>query len=179
MGQYLQLGICHRMVVGKEQMEQLKLTKEDIMKKLADRMDMSLFTSQENEEVLYFTLKESVILEQLHGFLQEQFAFYPSTEERVHLDFTLTKLASLQSMQELVKLAEEKSLQNFQSSTIYVYMEAGPWLHQLRLSLSLFLFMVEGKIMMEDYANFLGYVENLIRAKSRFTIAGACRAAIQ
>lgn len=178
MGQYLQLGICHRITVDKERLQKFGLTENDVAAKLSEKMDMSLFTCHEHEEKIQFMLKESVVLEQLHDFLQGQFSMYPAKEDQEQFNSTLMKISNMQSMQEIVELAEGKALRYFQSSDIYEHIKAGPW-DRMRLTLSLFVFFLEGKIIMEEYIYFLGYLENLVRANSQLTIVGAFRVVIQ
>ncbi|MDP4096391.1 hypothetical protein OIN60_06365 [Paenibacillus sp. P96] len=176
MGQYLQLGICHSVTVDKEQLKQHGLAESDVAMKLGEKMDMALFTCHEAEETVRFTLRESIVLEQLHDFLQGQYSMYPAEGDQFNP--ILIKLSKMQSMQEIVELAERQTLQHFQNNSIYEYIEAGPW-NRVRLRLSLFVFFIEGKILMEGYNYFLGYLENMVRSNSQYPIAGAFRAVIQ
>ncbi|MFB5763987.1 hypothetical protein [Paenibacillus medicaginis] len=178
MGQYLQLGICHRITVEREQLKQSGLTENDVVMRLGEKMDMTLFTGHGTEEAVRFTIRESVVLEQLHDFLQDQYSMYPVKKDPDSFNPILMKLSTLHSMREIVELAEGKTLQYFQNNDVYEYMEAGHW-NRIRLRLSLFVFFFEGKISMEEYTYFLRYLEHLVRAHSQHTIAGAFRAVIQ
>lgn len=145
--------------------------------KLANSIDLSLFIYQEDEEEVQFTIRESTVVEQLHDFLQEQFSLYPANDREL-ISTTLARIANMKSFQEMIELAEEKSSPYFQDSSVYDYIEVGPW-KRIRAELSLFVFLLEGKIIMEGYNNFLKYIENLVRAKSQHAIGGALRVIIQ
>ncbi|MFD0717446.1 hypothetical protein [Paenibacillus sp. GCM10027626] len=178
MGKYIQLGICHRITVYKEELEELKLTESDLTKKLNESMDMSLFTCNDDGNQLCYSLQDEVLMEQLPDFLRSQYSLYPAKEAEEAFRSVLLKISQKESAAEIIELANEKSSAYFQSSHVYNFIETA-FRKRLRIDLSLMLLFVEGKIIMECYTDFLRYLENLVRSNSKLPIAGAFRAVIE
>ncbi|MBT2282212.1 hypothetical protein J7E78_01425 [Paenibacillus polymyxa] len=174
MGQYLQMGICHQMLIGKREIE--KTTIEKIKGELGKLINLELFDLEESEENISFIIKESVVQEQLHMFLSEQFSLYDQSYAE---DFSelLLEIEKRQSLVEIIELAEEKEFRFFKNSEVYDYVDITPW-SRIRVETSLMLFFFEGKLLMESYCSFLRYLENMVRVSSSQAISGAFRAFI-
>ncbi|WP_405157918.1 hypothetical protein [Paenibacillus sp. FSL H8-0283] len=174
MGQYLQMGICHQMLIGKREIG--KTTIDNIKGELGKLVNLELFDFEESEENVSFIIKESVVQEQLHMFLSEQFALY---EQVYKEDFSeaLSEIAKRQSLGEIIELAEEKEFRFFQHNNVHDSIEISPW-QTAQVDTSLFLIFIEGKLLMESYNSFLCYLEKLVRSNSSQAISGAFRAFI-
>lgn len=70
MGQYLQLGIVHHILIEKDKANEAGLSVNNLRDKLNEEMDMSLFDCHVNDNEISFVIKEAVVLEQLHGFMK-------------------------------------------------------------------------------------------------------------
>lgn len=174
MGQYLQMGICHKMLFGKREIG--KTTIDKIKGELGKLVDLELFDFEESEENISFIIKESVVQEQLQMFLSEQFSLYDQSYAE---DFSelLSEIKKRQSLDEIIELAKEKEFRLFQHNNVYDIIEISPW-QTARVDTSLLVIFIEGKLMMESYNSFLRYLENLVRASSSQAISGAFRAFI-
>lgn len=174
MGQYLQMGICYRMEIDKKSMDRLDLTYEKLVNELNKQIDMSLFNCGETQDKLTFEIKESV-LEQLQEFMQFQYSLYP--QKKPYIDcfkLSVELIGGLSSFQEIIQVAEEKNLPCFQSNVITNEIKVLPWGYWLKIDISMLVFFVEGKIIMEGYNSFLRFIENIVRESSeRWSIAGA------
>ncbi|MBT2292683.1 hypothetical protein J7E73_26845 [Paenibacillus albidus] len=174
MGQYLQMGICHQMLIRKNEIE--KTTIEKIKGELGKLVDLELFDFEESEADVSFVIKESVVQEQLHMFLSEQFSLYDQSYAE---DFSelLSEIEKRKSLVEIIELAEEKEFRFFQHNNVHDSIEISPW-QTTRVDTSLLVVYIEGKLLMESYNSFLRYLENLVRASSSQAISGAFRAII-
>lgn len=174
MGQSLQMGICHQMLIGKREIG--KTTIEKIKEELGKLANLELFDFEESEENISFIIKESVVQEQLQMFLSEQFSLYDQSYAE---DFSelLSEIKKRQSLDEIIELAKEKEFRFFQHNNVYDIIVISPW-QTARVDTSLLVIFIEGKLMMESYNSFLRYLESLLRASSSQAISGAFRAFI-
>lgn len=88
---------------------------------LSKEIDVSLFDVKETEEHIRFTIKEAIVLKQLHGFMQHLFSFYDKSYQEDFV-FALTETESKQSLAEIVELAKEKKFFAFSSITASMQM---------------------------------------------------------
>jgi hypothetical protein len=110
MGQFLQMGICNRIVVEKERMNKLSICIEKVIESLNKEIDMSLFEQSETEEHLVFTISESIVLEQLQSFLKFMFSLYNQEKPyKESFDTVLKMVSERSSLQEVEEMAEKKS----------------------------------------------------------------------
>lgn len=174
MGQYLQMGICYRMEVDKNRLERLGVTLEKLANELYKHLDLSLYDSSETQNSIIIEIKESVVLEQLHEFIQYQYSMYPQEQSYiVCFKSAVETIGGLSSFQEIVQVAEEGNFPCFQSNVITDEIRISAW-DWLEIEISMFVFFIEGKIFMEGYDSFLRYIENNVRETSRkWGIAGA------
>jgi len=176
MGQYLQMGICYRIKVDKKRLDKLGVTFEKLKNELNKHFDLSLYDLNETQDEIIFGLKESVVLEQLQEFMQFQYLMYP--QEQPYIDCfksAIEIIGELSSLQEIVEVAEEKKFSCFQSNTITDVVKVSSW-NSLSVGISMLVFFVEGKILMEGYNSFLRFIENNIRESGKkWSITGAFR----
>ncbi len=175
MAQYLQLGISYQITIQRDNVVEQAI--DEIKNKLAQYIDLNLFDYEETDDHFSFTIKETIIKQQLHPFLKEQFALYNQDYQK-QFAIILSEVVAKQSLHEIVELAKEQHFQFFQHSTIYDYIKLASW-QEIRFKTSLIAIFIEGKIMMESYNHYLHYMEKLIRSNSAYSIAGAFRACIQ
>lgn len=165
MGQYLQLGIIHNLAVSKEKMKALGLTFEKLKNELNKEVDLALYDFFENDDVINFVLKESIVMQQLCSFLRFQYSLYNQDADS-NFESAIQEISELSNLQEVIELAEEKRFPCFQNNRILHNIQVSHW-KSLRVEVSLFVLFVEGKIYMECYDSFLKYLTNLVRESSK------------
>lgn len=168
------MGIGYRLEIDKERLDKLGLTIEKLLNELNKQMDLSLFNRGETQEKIVFEIKESIVLEQLQGFLKFQYSLY--SQEKTYVDYfklAIETIGGLSSLQDIVELAEETRFPCFQSNMMTDEIKISAW-SWLEIDISMFVFFVEGKIFMEGYDTFLEFIENNVRESSKkWRIAGA------
>lgn len=176
MGQYLHMGLCNRIVIEKERMAKLNVSIEIVIKALNSVIDMSLFELGEPEEQYVFTIKESIVLEQLYQFLQLQFSLYNQQDPyKGCFNKILTAVAEISSLHDIEELAKTKSFPCFQKQVINDEILINEW-HWLKVEYEMWIMFVEGKLFMETYNNFLRFIEKQVRVSSeKWLISGAFR----
>ena len=182
MGQYLHIGIVNQLEFDKGRLDARKLSTDQLVDLLRLKMDMNLFSLIETEDTLRFVIREDPLLSQLVPFLSEQFALYPNRNVDVSIEAALEAVRGCSTFEDLVELAKERSHENFQAiDPIYSYLYTDVRrTDTIQYTASLFGFVMEGKIFMEGYNDFLYYLERLIRNNAPpGSIAGAVRAFIQ
>ncbi|MFE8698256.1 hypothetical protein ACFYKT_18190 [Cytobacillus sp. FJAT-53684] len=139
-------------------------------------MDISLFEQKETEQQFIFTISDSIVLEQLYGFLKYQFLLYNQEEPyKECFDSVLKRISECVSFKDIEEIAEEKSYPCFQRSVIDDEIEENDW-HWLKVEYSIWLMFAEGKIFMEAYNNFLRFIEHQVRVSGyKWSISGAFR----
>lgn len=172
MGQYLQLGIVHRLSVSKEKMNSMGLSVERVKDELNKEVDMALYDLDENDDLVNFVLKDSIVMEQLGNFLQYQYSLYDQNEDS-HFESAVQAISEMSNPKQIFELAEEKRFPCFQNNRIVHNIQVSHW-KSLRVEISLLVLFVEGKIFMECYDSFLKYLTNIVRETSKqWSICGA------
>jgi|GEM_PF-1999449 len=182
MGQYLHIGIVNQLEFDKDRMAARKLSIDQLVDLLRLKMDMNLFSLIETEDTLRFVIREDPLMSQLVPFLSEQFTLYSDWEDKDSITAALEAVRGCSTLEELVELAEEREHAHFQAvDPIYSYLYTDARrINTIQYTASLFGFVMEGKIFMEAYNDFLYYLERLIRKDAPpGSIAGAVRAFIQ
>jgi hypothetical protein len=167
MGQYLKMGICNRIVVNKNEVAKHRLSLDTLIESLNCEMDMSLFEMGETEEEYIFTIKESIVSDQLLDFISFQYSLYNQEDPyRKSFDTALQLISEFSTIKEIDGLARKKSLPCFQFSKIDHEIKVKGW-DWLRTEVSIWLLFAEGKIIMESYSNFLRFMDRQIREASK------------
>lgn len=178
MGQYLQGGICYKICISKEAIERQNISYDAVLEGLSKKVDLDLYDITEIDMGYNFTLKEELFKkEEFIGFLKEQYKLLGVKEDRTLK--IISKLETLNTFQEIIELANEKCHENFQYADIVEPIYCGVWKKSVRVRYELILFMVEGKIFMECYSDFLRYLENLIKKDNIYPISKAISLFIQ
>jgi len=175
LGQYLQLGICSRIVIQKERTAKLNVSIEKVTEALDKVMDMSLFERGDTEEQYIFTIKEFIVLDQLNQFLEFQFSLYPQQHYKESFETALKAVSEQSSLQNILELAKARKFSCFQRNIITDEILVNDW-HGLKVEYDMWIMFVEGKLVMETYNNFLRYFEKQVRTSSKnWSISGAFR----
>lgn len=164
------------------EMETKGISQDALREKLGEDMNMKLFETRETGGYTDFLINERILTAELYDFLSQQFALY-AREDAVLLSEFAKSLRIIkgnsESYQALLRLADEKSLPSFQSSVVHNRLSLNP-IKEINYDAHIFLFCLEGKIIMEGYARFLRYIETLIRNTGiDYEISGAVRAFIE
>ncbi|MFC0212099.1 hypothetical protein ACFFK0_06460 [Paenibacillus chartarius] len=175
MGQYLQAGICYQIVIRKREFADI-ITTEQLCEELNKEIDISIFNPEETNEHVRFVIKEEIVLEQLHDFMEHQFSLYNAAYQD-EFSTVLSEISKKKSLATIIELAKEKQFRFFQESDVLQNFTVLSW-KSIGVKVSLLAFLCEGKILMECYGDFMQYLERLVRSNSKQTIAGAFRAFI-
>ncbi|MCM3390248.1 hypothetical protein M3649_19300 [Ureibacillus chungkukjangi] len=177
MGQYLQMGICNQIVIDKD--NKLNIALEQVIESLQQDMDMSLFELIETEEQFVFNIKESIVMEHLHPFLQFQYSLYDQEEPyKKCFSSVLHAITECCSLQAIEEIANRNGSPCFQTSIIDDEIKISDW-EWLRVEYTIWVMFAEGKIYMEAYEYFLRFLQNLTKASNKSEISGAFRCFIQ
>ncbi|MCG5252467.1 hypothetical protein P4U99_27625 [Brevibacillus agri] len=172
MGQFLQLGIIHKLAVSKEKMNALGLSVEKVKDELNKEVDMALYDLFENDDVITFVLKESFVMQQLSSFLRFQYSLYDQ-DGFSSFETAIQAISALSNLQQIVEMAEEKRFPCFQNNRIAHDIQVSNW-KSLRVEISLFVIFLEGKIFMECCDSFLNFITKAVRESSKqWSISGA------
>lgn len=176
MGQYIQAGICYQIGASKKDMNRSDVKIDDVKKELGKELSLDLYESGENESEYFFSLKPEIIEKNdLSEFLSEQYKLL--NVDKKYSDGIISRLKETGSAEDIINLAEQKEFANFQDSGTRGLIECG-W-NRIAVGYCTIIFMLEGKILMEAYNDFLLYVERLIRKSSKHRISGAVKVFIE
>ena len=177
MGQYVQAGICNKVIIYKDELEG-KVTYEELIEGMNKELNLELYNISDEENTYVFSLKSELLdKDKLIEFLKEQYDLCDldtaSTQE------VIDKLKKVNNSDEIINLAKEKKYQNFcYNSYIYGNIYCTKWQYRVMVQYELVLYLIEGKIMMECYYDFLKYIENLIRKNSKNELNSAVKVVI-
>ena len=178
MGQYIQAGICYRIKVSSTEMERSKVSYEEIIEGLAKEIPIDLYEMNESESGYIFLLKDEILENgNLQEFLIEQYEALNVDEDETR--DIIGKLKELSKVVDIIDLAKEKRYQNFQYSSVCEYIDCTIWRCRVMVEYESIIFMIEGKIIMECYRNFLRYIENLIKKSNVHRISEAVKVFIE
>jgi len=178
MGQYIQAGICYRVKVSRAEMERSKVSYEEIIEGLAKEIPIDLYEMNESESGYIFLLKDEILENgNLQEFLIEQYEALNVDEDETR--DIIGKLKELSKVVDIIDLAKEKRYQNFQYSSVCEYIDCTIWRCRVMVEYESIIFMIEGKIIMECYRNFLRYIENLIKKSNVHRISEAVKVFIE
>jgi hypothetical protein len=175
MGAYVQVGVCVDVSVDEAALAGARVTREEAARALRDEfVDLSLFTELEDGGAIRWVLPEVLVEEGLIPFLRAQYAMLGRTGPK-DPEVVLDRIRQAGSYERIHALAAGRSMWEFQANTM------GASLHldihrRLRLRADVFVYLVEGKAVMEEHLRLFAYVEALIHGqKGRFPIAAAAK----
>lgn len=172
MGQFLCVGICRKITIGKKNLK-MESDQENFVKALGERFDLNLYDSSEDEMELRWDIKRDVLENGLLDFLKAQFE--SCCNEVEYLDL-LETLRSAKTYENIIALAEDKYDEKFQEDyTTEFDIELG-FGRSVGVNYAIIIYLLQGKIMMESYHTIFKYFDRMIRLqKGKYPIAGAVK----
>ncbi len=175
MGAYLHIGLRARLSVAKAS----NSAQTDKLKKLlAAEIDLSLYDEQETSNSLIWSLKPSLVEQELVPFLRKQFNLIPDPHETASREKMLTELQGVKTLQDLEDWsdASDSFVGRWNPYDSFMIREGRDY-HDV--SVATFVFLSEGKISMEECGSILDYFERLIALSNpEFLIAKAASVSI-
>lgn len=132
---------------------------------------------EKDDDYLFVPKVDIVSLEEVRGFMLEQFHLFPSRLER-HPEY-IGILEDIRSIEELIEQSDQSRHYYLQTVQSTERIECGKWNTNVYYNLNMICFIMEGKIIMEGYNNYLRYMETLVRKASNYKISGAMKFIIQ
>ena len=182
MGRMLAIGINHAFSVSQSASKKADKTFEEAISIVKERRapdelyDMCIKEGYNKEQYALFTLKSEVIKQEIVPFLDEfyQLCFGGRNYDR---DEILERLKKVETYQDMLDYASEKSCENFQNDEYGdpIWMEVeGTFSHELRCNHEAVIICLEGKILMETYGRIFGLLRRLLAEKlSQYKMAQA------
>jgi|GEM_PF-1969408 len=174
MGTYLATGIVQEIAIAKKRIKYPDLTVDKIIQRLKDELNLNYYNFSEDSEGYYWKIKPELLEENLTEFLNDQFQMYQSKLDR-YMEETITQLKEVSSSEEIIELAESKSLINFQlANQIIEYIQLtrdNGFDEHIMIFYNLISYFMDGKIITEGLGNSLRYFEQNIRLqKNKYPI---------
>jgi hypothetical protein len=179
MGAYVQVGVCVDVSVDEAALAGARVTREEAARALRDEfVDLSLFTELEDGGAIRWVLPEVLVEEGLIPFLRAQYAMLGRTGPK-DPEVVLDRIRQAGSYDGVRALAAGRSMWEFQASTMRASLHLGTQ-RRLPLQASLLVYLVEGKVIMEQHRQLFDYIEALIRQqKELFPIAAAAKVFVE
>ena len=157
MGTFLCCGIAKTIIVKKE-----RYTREEILEKIKKTIDLNIYNNPlENEKYLLLEMKREFMEKYAIKFIEEQLEI--ALENTSEEDKSLIKELKDKKYDELMEFAEEKQYQNFQLIEGNIYSNDISYIaNKLIIFADIIVYMIDGKILMECYADMFRYLRNLI-----------------
>ena len=175
MGAYLHIGLRARLSIDKAS----KSSQDDNLKKLLGaEIDLSLYDEQETPTKLVWSLKSGLVEQELVPFLRKQFDLIPSPHETANREEMLTELQVVKTLQDLEDWydASDSYVGRWNPYDSFTLREGRDYHH---VSVATFVFLSEGKIIMEESGGIFDYFERLIALSNpEFLIAKAASVSI-
>jgi hypothetical protein len=141
-------------------------------------IDLSLFTKKEDAETVTWELPEAMLNDGLVDFLRDQFLLTRTTlaDEQATL---LAKLTAAGTWERMLGIIEEDGGWVLHRGRFKEHFTVGKWRFGISVWLDLNVYVVEGKAMLECYANLFRYMEKSIaRQRTRYPLAAAVKVCI-
>lgn len=166
MGTYLTNGIVQDIVIEKKQAEGQGVAIGEINRQLEKEVDIKRYNFNEDADAYYWKIKPEMFSSNLVEFLDTQFQMYCGGKNR-HMQDTIEALIKTKTAEEIIGLAEGKSLVHFQLlDYIMEYIKVlrvNGFNTDIAVHYRLISYFLNGKIIMECYGNILRYFEHTIR----------------
>ena len=158
MGTFLGCGIAKTIIVKKE-----RYTREEILEKIKKTIDLNIYNNPlENEKYLLLEMKREFMEKYAIKFIEEQLEIaVENTSEKE--DKSLIKELKDKKYDELMEIAEQKQYEKFQLIEGCIYSNDISYIaNKLTIFADIIVYMIDGKILMECYADMFRYLRNLI-----------------
>ena len=168
MGQFLAMGLVHKMIIPLDEIRKRKISNEELRQKIEESLffDLKLYDETETDKTLSFTLKNQVLEKELIPFLE---ALYPIIYEKSESGRYLNLLQQLRSTPstEWIDLADKKSNYAFQydvyGESEYISFLEKDFRPTIRINFaSIMLYAGYGKIITEGINDFLSFFKYCI-----------------
>lgn len=172
MGTYIQIGVCIELRVARNDITRMKLSRDDVTRTIsASLVDLSLYAPKDDETWIRWVLPPTLVEQGLLPFLRDQFALATMHDDKGYGASTLRKIEKAGSYPRLLALARDRTLVDFQSSSLEEYL---PRDDRPPVRAEVLDYLIEGRAVMECNARLFHYIRNLIRCKQpEHPIAGA------
>ncbi len=180
MGRMLAIGINHAFSVSQSAAKKADKTLEDAISIVRERLtpenlyDMHIEEGYNKEQYALFTLKSEIIKQEIVPFIDDffQLCFGGRNYDR---DEILERLKTVETYQDMLDYASEKSCDNFQNDEYGdpIWMEVeGTFRTELKINHDAVIICLEGKILMETYGRIFGLLRRLLAEKlSKYKLA--------
>lgn len=173
MGTYLATGIVTKIELEKTSKSNLSNIEEALRKEL----NLDHYVFNESEDSPLWTIKPDLFKGNFVEFMETQFQMYGLREK----NFRET-IEQIKSNPDLIKLAQQRSLANYQSLGILSYVKVlnnNGFENYVDVGYEMIAFFMDGKILMECYANIFHYFEKTIRLQEeKYPIASCVKVMI-
>jgi len=158
MGTYLANGIVQEIVIEKKQLERQGVATNEVIRQLEKELDINFYNHTEDEAAHVWKIKQEMFDDNLAEFLDTQFKMYCNEKDH-RMQNVIEDLKKIQTAEELIALAESKSLAHFQllgyiTEYIKVVRNNG-FDTDIAVDYRLISYFLNGKIIMECYGNIL------------------------
>ena len=146
--------------------EKRKIYKRRNIRKNKKTIDLNIYNNPlENEKYLLLEMKREFMEKYAIKFIEEQLEI--ALENTSEEDKSLIKELKDKKYDELMEFAEEKQYQNFQLIEGNIYSNDISYIaNKLTIFADIIVYMIDGKILMECYADMFRYLRNLILKNS-------------
>ena len=146
--------------------EKRKIYKRRNIRKNKKTIDLNIYNNPlENEKYLLLETKREFMEKYAIKFIEEQLEI--ALENTSEEDKSLIKELKDKKYDELMEFAEEKQYQNFQLIEGNIYSNDISYIaNKLTIFADIIVYMIDGKILMECYADMFRYLRNLILKNS-------------
>ncbi len=171
MGQYILATVCHKLTIPKEALIKNNIEKEEMLKEISKSVNINCYNIEEDDLNYTFKAKEEIFTpKNLAGFIKEQGQIFKEDDEDNDIEEVYNKVSTLQTYEEIVRLADEKPYQSFQSFKEIYRVRCGFW-KDFIVKADTIIFFMEGKADLECYSRLFTYMKNLIKKNSEFEIS--------
>ena len=161
MGAFIQTVLVNEILIDKKLVIKGETTLDKILDELKKEVHIDLYNITEHTDCYKLKAKEELLTkENLLQFLKEQYQFMKEEQS----EEIITKLSSLEPIEEILEFASRKPFQSFQETTIMDYIRVG-W-DRILLNYNGIILLYEGKAFLECYSTLFNYIETLIQKSS-------------
>ena len=169
MGTYLATGIVQEIVINKKRIRYPDITADKIANSLKDELNLDYYSFSEDLDAYYWKIKPEILEGNLVEFLSTQFKMYQNELDSRMLE-AIDQLSKATNGEDVIKLAEGKSLINFQSfdqiiEHVRVVRDNG-FDESVMIFYTLIAYFIDGKIITEGLGGSLRYFEANIRLQN-------------
>lgn len=177
MGQYLFFNIATQIVIPKKQTNDLDFqegySQKEIVQRISQYFDISLFNIIEDNDIISLTLKDEVTKKYLYTFLKEHLSY-------LHHQNYIDEIDKIKNMgtQEVIQYLKNEDIDyvyfNNQDYLKYTYLD-----DKIKIYCEGIYYLFEGKILLEYEQNLFTYFHQIIRKLHHNPLEGAVYISIQ